>query len=86
MLEVSRLSSENREKDSQIQQVHDKFESRMRELENSGEDMEQHYSKLLDDRKQDMADMKLQIEALEKQLKSKKQFIEVCIAHDISVC
>lgn len=77
LLEVSRLNSENREREEQIKQVHDQYEKRVRELETSGEDMEQHYGKLLDEKKQEVADMKLQVEALEKQIKAKKQFLEV---------
>jgi hypothetical protein len=78
MLEVTRLNSENREKDEQIKQVHERYESRMRELETSGEDMETHLGTILEDKKQEAADLKLHVEALEKQLKAKKQFIEVC--------
>lgn len=79
MLEVTRLNSENREKDEQIKQVHDRFESRVRQLETSGEDMETHFGKIVDEKKQEVADLKLQVEALEKQLKAKKQFLEVGI-------
>ncbi|KAH3717233.1 hypothetical protein DPMN_060014, partial [Dreissena polymorpha] len=76
MLEVSRLNSENREKEDAIKQAHERYESRVRELETSGEDMEHHYGKLLDDKKQEVADLKLQVEALEKQMRAKKQFLE----------
>ena len=77
MLEVTRLHSENREKEHHIKQVQDRYESRVRELEHSGEDMEGHYFKLLDEKKQEVADLRMQVDALEKQLKAKKQFIEV---------
>ena len=77
MLEVTRLHSENREKEHHIKQVQDRYESRVRDLETSGEDMEGHYFKLLDDKKQEAADLRMQVDALEKQLKAKKQFIEV---------
>ena len=77
MLEVTRLHSENREKEQHIKQVQERYESRVRELEHSGEDMEGHYFKLLDEKKQEVADLRMQVDALEKQLKAKKQFIEV---------
>ncbi|KAL4221886.1 A-kinase anchor protein 9 [Mactra antiquata] len=76
MLEVTRLNSENREKEEQFKQVQERYESRVRQLETSGEDMESHYGKILDERKQEIADFKLHVEALEKQLKAKKQFLE----------
>jgi len=77
LLEVSRLNSENREREEQIKQVHETYEKRVRDLETSGEDMEQHYGKLLDEKKQEVGDLKLHVEALEKQMKAKKQFLEV---------
>lgn len=74
---MSRLNSENRERDEQIKQVHEQYEKRVRDLETSSEDMEQHFGKLLDEKKQEIADLNLHVEALEKQMKAKKQFLEV---------
>ncbi|XP_052799079.1 A-kinase anchor protein 9-like isoform X12 [Mya arenaria] len=76
LLEVDRLNSENREREEQVRTTHERYEYRVRELETSGEDMEHHYGKLLDDKKQEVADLRLQVDALDKQLKAKKQFIE----------
>jgi len=78
LLEVSRLNSETRERDEQIRHAAERYETRVRELETSGEDMEHHYGRLLDEKKQEVADLRLQVDALDKQCKAKKQFIEVC--------
>ncbi|KAK3603155.1 hypothetical protein CHS0354_042986 [Potamilus streckersoni] len=76
VLEVNRLSSEKREVESQMHQYQERYESRVRELETSGEDMEHHYMQMLDEKKQELQDLRLQLDSVEKQLKAKKQFIE----------
>ncbi|KAL3832339.1 hypothetical protein ACJMK2_023991, partial [Sinanodonta woodiana] len=76
VLEVNRLSTEKREVESQMHQYQERYESRVRELETSGEDMEHHYMQMLDEKKQELQDLRLQLDSVEKQLKAKKQFIE----------
>ncbi|WAQ94515.1 PCNT-like protein [Mya arenaria] len=67
LLEVDRLNSENREREEQVRTTHERYEYRVRELETSGEDMEHHYGKLLDDKKQEVADLRLQEQSAERE-------------------
>ena len=81
MLEISMLNDEKRMLEQQARTVHDKYEARIRDLENSGEEMERHYVAQLDERKTEINDLRLQLENVEKQLKANRQFLEVCVNH-----
>ena len=81
MLEISMLNDEKRMLEQQARTVHDKYEARIRDLENSGEEMERHYVAQLDERKTEINDLRLQLENVEKQLKANRQFLEVCANH-----
>ena len=77
MLEGARSSYnlDDWERDPQEQLEH--YQSRLQRLESSGEDLEQRYIKLLDDKKQQVNDLRQHVEALEKQVRAEKQFVEV---------
>ncbi|KAL5007012.1 hypothetical protein ScPMuIL_015818 [Solemya velum] len=76
MLEVTRLNEDRRDLQQQLKQVQERYESRIHELETTGEDMEHHYVELLEEKKKEILDLQLQLDSVEKQLKSNRQFID----------
>lgn len=77
MLELNKLNDEKRSLQLQLRTTTEKYEKRVAELENAGEETERHYVELLEKKKLVVEDLQLQLDSVEKQLKSNRQFIEV---------
>lgn len=77
MLELNKLNDEKRSLQLQLRTTTEKYERRVAELENAGEETERHYVELLEKKKLVVEDLQLQLDSVEKQLKSNRQFIEV---------
>ncbi|XP_065929017.1 A-kinase anchor protein 9 isoform X17 [Magallana gigas] len=76
MLELNKLNDEKRSLQLQLRTTTEKYEKRVAELENAGEETERHYVELLEKKKLVVEDLQLQLDSVEKQLKSNRQFIE----------
>ncbi|XP_052094804.1 A-kinase anchor protein 9-like isoform X6 [Mytilus californianus] len=76
LLEVNRLNDDKRDLQQQVRELQDKYEGRVRDLQNAGEETERHYLQILEDKKAEIVEMQLKVDAVEKQLKYNKQFLE----------
>ncbi|XP_033761449.1 nucleoprotein TPR-like isoform X2 [Pecten maximus] len=76
MLEVHRVNEEKRDLAQKLRDLQEKYDHRVRDLENAGEETERHYVALLEDKKAEMTDLRLQLDASEKQNKANRQFME----------
>ncbi|XP_036362251.1 A-kinase anchor protein 9 [Octopus sinensis] len=73
--EIRQLNDDKRLMSQLMQQNQESYEKRMHELLSSGEDIEHRYSELLEEKRQQVDDLKLQLEAVDRQLKANKQFL-----------
>ena len=71
------MNEDKRGLNQQLRELQERYEKRIRDLEATGEDTEQHYIKLLEEKRVELQDITLQHEAMEKQFKSNRQFLEV---------
>ncbi|XP_078321602.1 uncharacterized protein LOC111112099 isoform X12 [Crassostrea virginica] len=76
MLELNKLNEEKRALQQQLRVTTETHDKRVGELERAGEEMEGHYVKLLEEKKSELEDLHLQLDSVEKQLKSNRQFLE----------
>ncbi|XP_071157946.1 A-kinase anchor protein 9-like isoform X3 [Mytilus edulis] len=76
LLELNRLNDDKRDLQQQVRELQDKYEGRVRDLQNAGEETERHYLQILEDKKAEIVEMQLKVDAVEKQLKYNKQFLE----------
>ncbi|XP_060082601.1 A-kinase anchor protein 9-like [Ylistrum balloti] len=76
MLEVHRVNEEKRDLAQKLRELQENYDHRVRELENAGEETERHYVALLEEKKAEMNDLRLQLDASEKQNKANRQFME----------
>ena len=77
MLELNKLNEEKRALQQQLRVTTETHDKHVGELERAGEEMEGHYVKLLEEKKSELEDLRLQLDSVEKQLKSNRQFLEV---------
>uniref|UniRef100_A0A0L8HVS7 Pericentrin/AKAP-450 centrosomal targeting domain-containing protein n=1 Tax=Octopus bimaculoides TaxID=37653 RepID=A0A0L8HVS7_OCTBM len=73
--EIRQLNDDKRLMSQLMQQNQESYEKRTHELLSSGEDIEHRYSELLEEKRQQVDDLKLQLEAVDRQLKANKQFL-----------
>nr|XP_022305120.1 A-kinase anchor protein 9-like isoform X5 [Crassostrea virginica] len=76
MLELNKLNEEKRALQQQLRVTTETHDKRVGELERAGEETEGHYVKLLEEKKSELEDLRLQLDSVEKQLKSNRQFLE----------
>ncbi|XP_061193837.1 golgin subfamily B member 1-like [Saccostrea echinata] len=76
MLELNKLNDEKRNLQLQLRTTTEKYDKRVADLENAGEETERHYVQLLEEKKSEVEDLRLQLDSVEKQLKSNRHFIE----------
>ena len=73
----TRLNEESRELQKQLEKDRNFFESRIHDAEATNDELQVEIEQLHDERRAVEEDFSRKIEALEKQLKSDKQFLEV---------
>ncbi|GAB1603380.1 golgin subfamily B member 1-like isoform X5 [Argonauta hians] len=73
--EIRQLNDDKRLLSQLMQQSQESYDKRIRELLGSGEDLEHRYSELLEDKRQQVDDLRLQLETVDRQLKANKQFL-----------